>query len=236
MTLRAHPAADLFPMMSDADLDAMAADIKANGQAVPIAVLNRDMILDGRNRYEACRRAGVEPKIREMIGEFSTEQDVVRFVVSTNIHRRHLTESQRAMIARELATLTVGRPSENPSKEGVSQAEAARLMNVSVASVERAAVVAKTAPDLAAKVKSGEMKVSKAATIARQRVKAETDPNQAADSVVAVSSTPSPSTPMPTPPDPLRTVRALLLAVGRLEGDARKYFYDNLPAMEATQS
>ena len=91
------------------------------------------------------------------------------------------------MIASELAQLGRGQPSEsNASNEALvpAQNEAADQMQVSRSSVQRARIIAETAPDLAAKVKSGELKVSKAASIARERSKplpAVTDINNAAD-------------------------------------------------------
>ena len=184
----AHPAADLFPMLSEKELLALAADIKENGQRVPIAILNDSTILDGRNRYAACKIAGVMPWTKEMQRDFGDEAEIVRFIVSTNIHRRHLTESQRAMIASELAKLGIGA---NQHKEGaqicapsMTQDEAAEQMHVSRRSVQAARQVQEQAPDLAAKVKSGEMKVSKAAAIARERTKPQTNPDLAADSVI----------------------------------------------------
>jgi len=59
-TLKFHPAADVFPLMQGEDLAALAADIKANGQKVPIVIYD-GAIIDGRNRYNACLAAGVEP-------------------------------------------------------------------------------------------------------------------------------------------------------------------------------
>jgi hypothetical protein len=44
--------------------------------------------------------------------------------------------------------------------------------------------VAEHAPDLAAKVKSGELKVSRAASMVRERMKPQTDPDRADDAVV----------------------------------------------------
>ncbi|MCC7234893.1 MAG: ParB N-terminal domain-containing protein [Bryobacterales bacterium] len=57
--MKAHPAAELFPMMTEAELRQLAEDIKAHGLADPITMLD-GMILDGRNRFEACKRAGVD--------------------------------------------------------------------------------------------------------------------------------------------------------------------------------
>lgn len=61
---KAHPAAKLFPMINDAELDELAADIAANGQHDPIIITTAGLVLDGRNRLEACRRAKVEPEVQ----------------------------------------------------------------------------------------------------------------------------------------------------------------------------
>src|SRR3954447_10880817 len=105
---RVHPLAELLPMLGDADLDRMAADIKANGLRIPI-VLHRDgFILDGRNRLEACRRAGVEPSFAEFQGD---DSELPALMLSLNVERRHLNEAQRAVSATRAATLAKGRPS-----------------------------------------------------------------------------------------------------------------------------
>lgn len=109
-----------------------------------------------------------------------------RFIISTNIHRRHLTESQRADISAALANLEHGDNQHGrtgKSAAPITQAQAAEMMGVSERLVRDAKMVQEKAPDLAAKVKSGELKVSKAASMARERVKA-TDPDRADDRVV----------------------------------------------------
>lgn len=179
-----HPAADLFPMLDEDALWSLVNDIKLHGLRQPI-IIHKGQIIDGRNRHRACDLAGVKPRFKDM--EFADERAVIDYIISTNIHRRHLTESQRAMIAAELANLPAHRPGEvTASIEAVSQPQAAEMLQVSRSSVQRAREVQEKAPDLAAKVKSGELKVSKAASMARERVKAPivTDPNQADDSVI----------------------------------------------------
>jgi hypothetical protein len=63
-----HDIANVFPLMTEAELDELAKDIKANGLTCPI-VLYDDKILDGRNRYLACQKAGVTPKFWEYPGD-----------------------------------------------------------------------------------------------------------------------------------------------------------------------
>lgn len=93
--IEAHPDAAIFPMMSADELAELAADIKENGQRFPIIIgthENREVIVDGRNRYEACEMAGVEPKFEKLNGH-----DPKAFILSVNINRRHMTVGQRAM-------------------------------------------------------------------------------------------------------------------------------------------
>lgn len=159
-----HPLAELFPLFADAELDELAADIKAHGQRDPIIMTQgMDAILDGRNRYRACLKIGVQPRFEPYEGE---EAGMLDFVVSRNLRRRHLTESQRAMIAADLASMKRG-DNQHASKEATSQAKAAQLMNASRPSVQRAAKVkANGDPGLREAVLAGELSVSGAAVIA----------------------------------------------------------------------
>jgi hypothetical protein len=130
--LKIHPAADLFPLMSESELRELGEDIKANGLRSPI-VLTDDMLLDGRNRLDAMELVGLKFEFqRHTEGRFATnkicvlaiegsrepqvgsgiyrglrwiepEEDGYDYVISANLHRRHLTsEQKRDLIARVL--------------------------------------------------------------------------------------------------------------------------------------
>ena len=94
--MKIHPFAELFPPVDEDALRRLAQDIAANGLRHPIWILD-GQILDGRNRWNACKLVGVECKAVEYEGD-----DPLGFVVSLNLHRRQLTPSQRAMIGVEL--------------------------------------------------------------------------------------------------------------------------------------
>lgn len=97
--------------------------------------------------------------------------DPAAFVVSLNLKRRHLSESQRAMIAAKLANLGEGRPAETAQISAVSQPDAARLLNVSRGSVQNAAAVQRTGtPELQTAVEQGAVSVSAASELAREPV------------------------------------------------------------------
>lgn len=153
-----HPIADTFPLMTRDEYAGLRDDIEQNGLLEPIW-LYESKIIDGRNRYQACVELGITPTYRKWEGTGSP----LAFSVSLNLHRRHLSESQRAMIAARLATQSEGRPTKTASIEAVSQTEAAQMLNVSRASVQRAhEVLERGSPALIASVDSGSVAVSDA--------------------------------------------------------------------------
>lgn len=92
-----HAAATLFPMMENTAIKELAEDIAKNGQIEPILTVN-GKIIDGRNRFEACKLAGVEPVFEEYQGDTSDE-GLLKLSLSLNMKRRHLDASQKAMLA-----------------------------------------------------------------------------------------------------------------------------------------
>jgi ParB-like chromosome segregation protein Spo0J len=122
-----HPLADRFPPIEGVEFDELVADIKANGLIEPIVMLD-GMILDGRNRYRACVAADVEPTFRPFTGD-----DPAAYVISANIHRRHLTaEQKRDLIAERIEAA--------PEKSDRAIADTLRVSPTTVGKVRRATV------------------------------------------------------------------------------------------------
>jgi hypothetical protein len=169
--LSAHPAADLFPLLSDADLSDLASDIAENGLLEPI-VLHEGLVLDGRNRFAACEQAGVEPRFVEWNGDGGTP---LRYVLSHNLHRRHLTTSQRAAIAvdvlpmfEEEARKRQGQRTDlladRPKSDSAIHARdaAADALNVGSRTVGRAKQIKEADPEVFEQIKRGETTVEAA--------------------------------------------------------------------------
>lgn len=174
-----HPLAEVFPLIEGAEFDALVADIKANGLREPITLCTaysdgEQYILDGRNRYRALRALGLYPKDEdvtwfEYFGPLEGENDaLISFVVSKNVARRHLDESQRAMAAAKIATLQDGqRKAAAPTGAPQTQTESANLLNVGRRSVQRAREVLDEGDESLVKaVESGTVSVSAAADVA----------------------------------------------------------------------
>ena len=158
-----HPIANVFPLMMGDEFKRFRKDIKINKLREPI-VIYEVKILDGRNRYLACKELGFSFDTKPL----PAGTDPVAFVVSANIHRRHLNESQRAAVAAQLATFTHGGDRSKAPIGALTDAAAAKLLNVGERSVERAKAVLKEAtPNIQALVKSGEVAVSAATEVVK---------------------------------------------------------------------
>jgi hypothetical protein len=89
----------LLPRLKRGEFDQLVTDIKKHGLREPITTY-KGLILDGRNRQAACGLAGVTPHYREYKGD-----DPVSFVISANLHRRHLTSAQKRTLIGKLMKL-----------------------------------------------------------------------------------------------------------------------------------
>lgn len=166
-----HPLASVLPMLGTADANELASDIQANGLREDI-VLFEGKILDGRNRYRACKSVNVEPRFRDFNG---AEGHAIDYIVSKNIKRRHLTASQKALMVAKYAVLPRGNPSMKSSKTpakpksvqstelGKPADKVATDIGVSTSTVEQAKRVLRDAPkETVAKVERGEKSVASA--------------------------------------------------------------------------
>jgi N6-adenosine-specific RNA methylase IME4/ParB-like chromosome segregation protein Spo0J len=172
-----HEWCSMFPAYEEPELRKLADDILANGLLEPI-VLFEGKVLDGRNRLAACRRSGVDPRFVEFDGP-----DALAFVVAKNLHRRHLTESQRAMLGARLEGLReAARQRQEASRIGAGgQRSAAPAAPSRKASEDAAAIVGASArlveyagkvqregtPELVAAVDAGKVQVFTAADLVK---------------------------------------------------------------------
>ena len=102
--LPVHPAAEIFPLMEGEEFEALVADIKKHGLRVPITTIGEGddkKLLEGRNRERACIAAGIPPLYTPFQGD-----DPVAFVISANIHRRHLDAKQKRDLIAKLLKAT----------------------------------------------------------------------------------------------------------------------------------
>ena len=151
--MKFHKIADLFPLIEKGEFKLLCEDIKQQGLNHSVILLD-GKILDGRNRYRACIEVGIEPRYEKFKGS-----DPLAFVLSENLHRRHLTISQRTALAAEVANMqSCYRADLEPTaklREVISSEEASNLFQVGKRYVEEAKAIKKRYPGKFAELKSG---------------------------------------------------------------------------------
>ena len=163
--LQLHPYCSIFPVASASEIEALAEDIRRNGLQDKITTYQKK-ILDGRNRYLGCLRANIEPKYVEFDGDTSAD-GLLQFVMSKNASRRHLTTSQRALIAARMSAKSneAEQNGENitPQICGFTQVKAAGLLVVSERQVQSAAMLLREASQkLIGEIERGEKTIHEA--------------------------------------------------------------------------
>lgn len=181
-----HDYAKLFPQMPDDRYAALRDDIEQHGQYDPILMMD-GMVVDGVHRWKACHELGLTCKAVDWTG---SEEDLLDFVVSHNLQRRHLTPSQLAAVAYKLLPLyeeqakarmskggkkggkhkgkkgqaTVADPSPEAAKAAASDL-VARNTGISGRTVRGFKRVAKKAPGLVGLINDGKLAVKSAERI-----------------------------------------------------------------------
>jgi hypothetical protein len=162
-----HPLADLFPLLDGARMQELAQDIATHGLLDPI-VLYEGHILDGRCRDVACRKSGVAPRHETYEGT-----DPVGFVVSQNLHRRQLNDTQRSIVGARISNVPVG--ANQHVNLGVPTGKAAQMLAISRRSIARAKyVLANGDAETLKAVEDGSLSLSTAEARCRQAKRAGT--------------------------------------------------------------
>ncbi|VTR92170.1 Uncharacterized protein OS=Bradyrhizobium japonicum SEMIA 5079 GN=BJS_05842 PE=4 SV=1 [Gemmata massiliana] len=154
-----HPLAERYPLLNGEDYQEFKASIRANGQKVEIELFE-GKILDGRNRYRACKELGIEPKTKTFVG---TAEEAAVHSDALNLDRRHLTRDQkRAVIAYKLRS--------QPSQSDRSIAAEVKVDHKTVAAVRRTVQATGEIPQLAGTTRKGRDGRCRPAVVAKKNV------------------------------------------------------------------
>jgi hypothetical protein len=169
-----HPVAAIFSMLSTTGLQDLADDIATHGLLHPVVLDDQGRVLDGRNRLAACEIANVEPSFTTYRGD-----DPLGFVISENVKRRHLSPSRLAMLSLDAEAMYAEQARErmlagvkaDPMAlvpQGLARDQAAAAFGVSGRLVGQAKRVSEY-PELAERVRVGDLKLKRAERILRDR-------------------------------------------------------------------
>ncbi|MCM3906873.1 ParB N-terminal domain-containing protein, partial [Trueperella bernardiae] len=159
--MKTHPYADKYPMLPADELAELTQSIRANGLRQPIVLDTEGRILDGRNRYVACEKAGIQPQFTTYEGE-----DLAEYVIDCNTSRRHMSTGARAM-ASALILEADGRRENGRFAYGEVNFADSQNPTTYRSMVSRAGVVIDYAPHLAQGVVNGQLALDNAYQQAR---------------------------------------------------------------------
>jgi DNA modification methylase/ParB-like chromosome segregation protein Spo0J len=186
-----HEVCSIFPSMSDDEFANLKNDIAEHGLQEPIWTFD-GKVIDGRHRLRACEELGIEVSRREWNG---TEALLRSFVITQNLHRRHLTPSQRAAYVAEVlptyeaeakerhragsstggkskgAGKKVGEKIPQPSRAPKATEQAGKSTNVNSRYVADSKAIKQADPQLHEKVKQGDVSIPAAKQEIRRRRK-----------------------------------------------------------------
>ena len=86
----------LLPKLSSEEYEALKLSIKTEGQHYQIVANENFEILDGHHRVRICEELGLEPRFE--IKTFANKLLESKFVIESNLHRRHLNKFQKAKL------------------------------------------------------------------------------------------------------------------------------------------
>lgn len=164
-----HPVTSVFPLMEGAEFAVLTEGIRRRGLVEPI-LTHEGRIIDGRNRYRACMEVGVVPRFEV----WDCRGSLVECVLSRNLRRRHLSTSQKAVVALAALPFLEAEAGERQGGHGGSvprkpalaawvTQQAALIVGVSRQSVDRARLVQAERPDLIPAIMAGKAAVTTAA-------------------------------------------------------------------------
>jgi len=156
-----HGLARLFPPMKLDEYEGLKTSLAQDGQQQPIMRFG-ELVLDGVHRLAACIELELEPEFETFSG---AGRGLRAYVLAQNLHRRHLSVAQRALIAAEMATGQHGgdRGGQAQAEAPPTQREAAAALNVSERSVRQARKVqARADPEVVDAMRAGDISLNAA--------------------------------------------------------------------------
>jgi protein gp37 len=162
-----HPAADLLPLMDDEEFQALCADVKTQGFIHPVSIDANHILLDGRNRLQVAAALKVAPPVRLV-----NPSDVLAYVLSENVARRHLTVGQRAMVATRIATMSAGQHGMSQLRQlALTQEQAGKQLGVGRDQISKARLIKEWAPTEAKRIEAGSLELHAGYRIAQENKK-----------------------------------------------------------------
>lgn len=148
-----HDIANIYPLANEKEFELLKESIKERGQLSPIVIFDKK-IIDGRNRYLACKDLGVDPNVDKFTG---TEAEALKYAIELNSGRRHMSKQQAAMMAANYVL-----ESRTGTGKKVSISNASKMFIVSIKYINRAKSIKEKSDVMAQEILEGKLTIGQA--------------------------------------------------------------------------
>ncbi len=107
---------EVLPQLSDADYKALEASLLTEGYKGPPIMVWGDIIVDGHNRYDICKKHDIPYEVKEI--EFASKEEAIIWMVRQQLGRRSLTTLQRIQIVEKYRPFYKKKAAKNKSLNG----------------------------------------------------------------------------------------------------------------------
>lgn len=160
----------LVPPLQEEDYDRLFNSIKENGLREPIIINKEGIILDGHNRFKICEK--LNKPIKTRTEQFENKLVEEKYVIESNLQRRHLNDFQKAELGIPLLEIEKELAKENqrlhhdrvrPNGQKHSRDLVSKQIGVSSRTFERAKVIIEKAPEeIKQKVRENKISITQA--------------------------------------------------------------------------
>lgn len=184
--LHEHPLSCIVPDMREPEWEAFIDDVAIRGVVEPLVILPDGTVLDGRHRLQAAHQLGlIDLPVRVIEMEPDAAQE---YMIKAALLRRHLTDDQRAVLARKWQAARSAKVKKARSlianaarwfslsdtvsdKENDTREQAADMFAVAQRKVKYAGELERQAPDLLTQVERGEITLLEAKREMKERAR-----------------------------------------------------------------
>lgn len=135
----------VMPKLSDEEYAELENSLLQDGFKGSPIIIWQDIIIDGHNRYEICKKHNIPYEVKEL--EFSGKEDAIQWMIRAQLGRRNLSPLQRIKLVEKYRPIYEKQARENKSSNGGDKKSESEKSTTPIKPKEKIDVRAKLASD-----------------------------------------------------------------------------------------
>lgn len=135
----------VMPKLSEEEYAELENSLLQDGFKGSPIIIWQDIIIDGHNRYEICKKHNIPYEVKEL--EFDSKEEVIQWMIRAQLGRRNLTALQRIKLVETYRPVYVKQAAKNKSANGGNKKSESEKSATPIKPKEKIDVRAKLASD-----------------------------------------------------------------------------------------